>query len=250
LKSLLNLCFHLSLLTPLAFADTPAVATQPPRFVVNTVGNVSAGDQKKVLDALEAGYARVSTDLKTTPEQPFNAYLYASRLGYAWATGNWGASGSAEGPGKLHLMVSQPDGEKPEVVAVHEFAHSVTLKLLLDHAPQPLDVADFDRKFEMFPVWLWEAIAVYEANQFSHPRRLGFISKTSYPSLADLNNRTQGGKIYKAGYTLIECILADHGQDGLIKLILAYGDTKVLGKTSEEFAKSWHDFVVKKYFQD
>jgi hypothetical protein len=247
MKLVSNLCLLLPLLAPLAIAAAPAAATPTPRFVMNAVGNVPAADQQKVLAALEAGYSRVSADLKATPEQPFNVYLYSSGLRYAWATGNWGASGSAEGPAKLHLMATQPDGEKPEVVAIHEFTHSVTLQLLLDHAPQPLDVADFDRKFEKFPVWLWEAIAVYEANQFHRPNRLNFISKTSYPSLADLNNRSSG-KIYKAGYTVIEYILADHGQDGLIKLILACGDTQVLGKTGAEFAKSWHEFVVKKYF--
>lgn len=247
MKLIPSLFLLLQLLAPLAFAAAPDAEAPAPRFVINTGGDVSADDQAKVLAALEGSYGRISAELKTTPEQPFNVYLYSSRLGYAWATGNWGASGSAAGPGKIHLMVTQPDGEKAEVVAVHEFAHSVTIKLLMDHAPQPLDVADFDRKFEKFPVWLWEAIAVYEANQLHHPKRLKFISTTTYPSLAELDNRSQGGKIYKAGYTVIEYILASHGQDGLIKLILAYGDTKVLGKTSEEFAKSWHEFVVKKY---
>ena len=248
MKLFLNLCLLLPSLAPLAFAAAPAAVTQTPHFVMNAVGDVAADDQKKVLDALEASYARISTDLRTTPTQPFNIYFYSGRLAYVRATGNWGASGNAEGPDKLHLMPSSRDGGKAEVVAVHEFAHSVMLKLLLDHEPQPLNIADFDRKFEKFPIWLWEAIAVYEANQFVRPNRLPFISKTAHPSLAELSNRSQGGKIYKVGYTLIEYILADHGQDGLIKLILAYGDTKVLGKTSEEFAKSWHAFVVKKYF--
>ena len=195
---------------------------------MNAVGDTSIEDQKKVIDALESSYARISANLQATPDQPFNVYLYSGWLRYAKATGNWGASGSAEGSGKLHLSASQPDGEKAEVVAVHEFVHSVTLKLLLSHTPQPLNVADFDRKFTKFPVWLWEAIAVYEANQFLHPNRLHFISKTSYPSLADLSNRKQGGKIYKVGYTVIEYILAEHGRDALVKLVLAYGDTNVL----------------------
>lgn len=248
MKPLLNYLLQLSFLAHFAFASDVAIAPQEPRFVMTVNGNVSVDDRKKVLAALETNYARISADLQTTPDQPFNVFLYSGRFAYARATGNWGASGNAEGTGKLHLMPISRDGDKAEIVAVHEFAHSVTLKLLLNHEPQPVDSAQFDRKFEKFPIWLWEAIAVYEADQFVRPKSLRFISPTAYPSLAELNNRSQGGKIYKVGYTIIEYILAEHGRDGLLKLIVAYGDTNVLGKTEEEFAAEWHRFVVKKYF--
>jgi hypothetical protein len=247
MKLLRNLCLPLLFLTPWALANDPGAVGPKSHFVLQVVGEVPVEEQRKVLQALEANYARVGADLKTTPDWPFNIFFYSGRLAYARATGNWGASGNAEGPAKLHLMPSSRDGDKAEVVAVHEFAHSVTLRLLLNQEPLPLDTAKFDRKFEKFPVWLWEAIAVYEARQFVPPKGLRFISRNSYPSLAELNNRSQGGKIYKIGFTVVEYILAEYGQDGLIKLILAYGDTGVLGKTAEEFAQGWHRFVVQKY---
>jgi len=51
-------------------------------------------------------------------------------------------------------------------VAIHEFAHTVTLKILFDHEPQPINSKNFDKKFSTFPIWLLEAISVYEAKQF------------------------------------------------------------------------------------
>lgn len=216
-------------------------------FAVRAVGNVAAADKKKIVDALEACYAQISTNLQTTPARPIEVFIYETRSGYIRATGNRGASGSIEGAGKLHMLQVSRDGDKAETVAVHEFAHAVTLKLLTDHEPQPLDAAKFDKKFKKFPIWLWEAIAVYEAHQFRHPKSLSFITKNSYPSLEELNDRSNG-KIYKAGYCVIEYILSKYGRDGLITLILSHGDVGALKTTKAEFSKGWHDFVINKYF--
>lgn len=244
------LCFvlPLALLSPPAMADEVQGTPAQPRFVMNVIGDVAPAAQRTVLDALESNYARISADLTTTPVQPFNVYFYAGRWAYSNATGNWGASGSIEGTSKLHLLPTSRLGDKAETVAVHEFAHAVVLKLLVDHEAQPLNTANFDSRFAKFPVWLWEAIAVYEAKEFTNPKRLGYITRTTYPSLDELNDRSKGSKAYKVGYTIVEYIRAEYGQDGLIKLILAYGNLEVLKTTKEEFAKGWHGFVVKKYF--
>ncbi len=242
MKLLLTFCLQFSLFTSLAMAEDTAS-----HFVVKTVGDVAAADKKKIVDALEAHYVQISTNLQTTPAQPFEVFIYETRAGYTRATGNWGASGSIEGIAKLHQLQKSRTGDKAETVAVHEFAHAVTLKLLTDHEPKPLDAAKFDKKFKNFPVWLWESIAVYEAHQFTHPQKLPFITKTSYPSLDELSDRSKG-EIYKAGYTVVEYILSKYGREGLITLILAYGDVTALKTTKEEFSKGWHDFVIKKYF--
>ena len=66
------------------------------------------------------------------------------------ATKNFSASGSIEGTSKLHFVEQawgEADGKK---VAVHEFAHTVTLKLLLDREPQPLNAQEFDKRFATF----------------------------------------------------------------------------------------------------
>src|SRR5258706_6306126 len=135
-------------------------------------------------------------------------------------------------------------------VAVHEFAHTVTLKLLIDYEAQPLDSKAFDKKFATFPTWLWEAISVYEAEQLIDPKALPFLNNGSYPSLSELNDRSKGGKIYKVGYSVIEYILYEYGRDKLIELVKNYGSVqKVFAITDEQFCKDWYEFVKRKYLK-
>ena len=98
-------------------------------------------------NALEDNYSRIGNDLKTKPSDNIETNVYAQRWRYIKATGNWSASGSIEGISKLHF-VEQAWGETDNrKVAVHEFAHTVTLKLLLDNEAQPVNSKDFDKKF-------------------------------------------------------------------------------------------------------
>src|ERR1700710_1579702 len=90
-------------------------------------------------DVLESNYLRIGDDLKTTPADNIETNIYAQRWRYIKATGNWSASGNIEGISKLHF-VEQAWGETDsKKVAVHEFAHTVTLKLLLDNETQPVN---------------------------------------------------------------------------------------------------------------
>src|SRR5258706_10638559 len=105
--------------------------------------------------ALESNYARIGNDLKIIPSNNIEVNVYAQRWRYVKATGNWSASGNIEGISKLHF-VEQAWGETvSKNVAVHEFAHTVTLKLLIDNEAQPLDSKAFDKKFATFPTCLW-----------------------------------------------------------------------------------------------
>ena len=200
--------------------------------------------------ALESNYIRIGNDLKTIPSRNIEVNIYAQRWRYVKATGNWSASGNIEGISKLHF-VEQAWGETDsKKVAIHEFAHTVTLKLLIENEPQPLDSKAFDNKFATFPTWLWEAISVYEAVQLIDPKTLPFLSNGSYPNILELNNRSNGGKIYKVGYTLIEYILHQFGQEKLIALIKNYGSiSNVFGVTDDQFCKGWYDFVKQKYLK-
>src|SRR5436309_5380578 len=126
----------------------------------------------ELANALETNYVRIGNDLKTEPSDDIETNIYAQRWRYIKATGNWTASGNIEGISKLHF-VEQAWGESDnKKVAVHEFAHTVTLKLLLDSETQPINSKSFDTKFSTFPTWLWEAISVYEAQQFVDPKTL------------------------------------------------------------------------------
>jgi hypothetical protein len=201
-------------------------------------------------NTLESNYERIGNDLKTQPSGNIETNIYAQRWRYVKATGNWGGSGNIEGISKLHF-VEQAWGESDnKKVAVHEFAHTVTLKLLLDNETQPIDSKRFDKKFLTFPTWLWEAISVYEANQFVDPGTLPYLNNGQYPVISELNDRLKGGKIYSCGYTIIEYILTRYGQDNLIKLIENYGNLKnTFNVTDEQFCKEWYEFVKGKYLK-
>ncbi|MCC6287872.1 MAG: hypothetical protein IT249_08305 [Chitinophagaceae bacterium] len=204
----------------------------------------------ELVNALESNYTRIGNDLKTQPSGNIQTYIYAQRWRYIKATGNWGGSGNIEGISKLHF-VEQAWGESDNnKVAVHEFAHTVTLKLLLDDETQPVDSKSFDKKFSTFPTWLWEAISVYEAKQLVDPKTLPYLNNGQYPSISELNNRLKGGKIYSYGYTIIEYILSRYGQNDFINLIKNYGDLKKsFNITDDQFCKEWYEFVKEKYLK-
>ena len=205
---------------------------------------------KEVGDALEENYARISGNLKTIPSHQTEVNVYAPRWRYIQATGHWGAAGSIEGPSKLH--VAEQPGMEGEIhkIAVHEFTHAVVLKLLLDHENARIDSDSFQAKLSKFPVWLWEAVSVYEAGQFRDPQKFSLFVNGSYPRLDDLNDRSKRLNIYDVGYTLIEYILHQYGNDKLIALIKNYGDLPaVLNVSEKEFSKGWYDFVEDRYLK-
>jgi hypothetical protein len=211
---------------------------------------IDTGTIINLAHALEDNYARIGNDLKTKPADNIKTNIYAQRWRYIKATRNWSASGNIEGISKLHF-VEQAWGEgDSKKVAVHEFSHTVTLKLLLDNGTQPVNSKDFDKKFSTFPIWLWEATSVYEAEQFVDPKTLPYLSNGQYPSLSELNSRLKGGKIYSCGYTIIEYILSKYGRDNLINLIKNYGDLKkTLNASDDQVSKEWYQFVKEKYLK-
>ena len=212
--------------------------------------NIDTTKITELSNALESNYRRIGNDLKTTPAENIEIYIYAHRWRYIKATKNWGGSGNIEGISKLHFVEqawSETDSKK---VAIHEFTHTVTLKLLLDHESKPLNPKNFDNKFSSFPVWLWEGISVYEAQQFVDPRTLSFLNNGKHPNISELNSRLKGGKIYSCGFTIIEYILFKYGQDDLITLVANYGDLKkTLNVTEEQFCNDWYKFVKTKYLK-
>lgn len=113
-----------------------------------------------------------------------------------------------------------------------------------------MDSNVFDKKFSSFPIWLWEAISVYEAQQFVDPSTLSYMDMEHYPSLPELDKRLKGGKIYSCGYTIIEYILFKYGRDGFIRLIKNYGDLEATYHiTDNQFSKDWHEFLIQKYIK-
>jgi hypothetical protein len=227
--------------------STQQFKTQHFTFIFSSsINNTSIND---LAYSLEDNYSRITTDLETIPSPNIETHIYAQRWRYIKATKNWGGSGNIEGTSKLHFVQKAWGENASKKVALHEFAHTVTLKLLLDNESLPLNIKAFDNKFSTFPVWLWEAISVYEAGQFVDPKTLPYLNNGHYAGISELNDRFKGGKIYSCGFTIIEYILSKYGKQNFIKLIKNYGNLEeTFGVKNDEFCRGWRRFITAKYF--
>lgn len=212
--------------------------------------NIDKSKINQLSDALETNYQRIANNLKTSPSNNIEVNIYSQRWRYIKATKNWSGSGNIEGISKMHFVEEAWGENDSKKVAVHEFAHTVTLKLLLNQEQEPVDSKKFDKNFSSFPKWLWEGISVYEAEQFVDPKTLPYLNNEQYPSITELNDRLKGGKIYSCGFTIIEYIIYKYGHDNYIQLIKNYGDLKrTLNISEDQFCKEWHEFAKTKYLK-
>jgi hypothetical protein len=171
---------------------------------------------------LESNYTRIENDLAVTPAPSIEVNIYAHRWRYIKATGNWNASGNIEGISKLHFVNEAWGEAEVQKVAIHEFARTITLKLLLDR----------------------------EAQQFVDPKTLPYFNDGQHPCIDELNSRLMGGKIYSCGYTIIEYILENYGREALISLIKNYGNLQTTLQVSDnDFCNRWYAFVKQKYLK-
>ena len=213
-------------------------------FIVS-MDHPSRDAAESVSNALEAAYQPVARRLETPPAPRIRVNVYRHRWSYVRATGHWTASGNIEGVEMIHLLYR---GSATPQLAVHEFVHTVTLKFLLDREATPLDAEAFDRRFASFPVWLWEAVACYEADQKTDPQDFDSMRSGRFPDLAELSKRSAGGKIYAVGYTIVEFIESRWGHQATLRLIQSYGDTQeALGVDASEFVRLWQEFAETKY---
>jgi hypothetical protein len=101
------------------------------------------------------------------------------------------------------------------------------------------------------PRWLWEAVALYENDEFVNPRSLPYMVSGNYPTLDELNSDYNSGnqQIYSVGYVLLEYIVETWGMDEVIELIKSNGHISlVLGRTESEFEYGWYQYVEQTYF--
>jgi len=100
--------------------------------------SIDSGTIIQLGNALEDNYSRIGYDLETMPSENIETNVYSTRWRYIKATGNWSASGNIEGVSKLHFLQQAWGESDSKKIAVHEFAHTVTLKLLIYNEPQPV----------------------------------------------------------------------------------------------------------------
>jgi hypothetical protein len=116
---------------------------------------------------------------------------------------------------------------------VHEFAHCVSMHVNASIANNPR--------------WLWEAVALYENNEFVDPRLVMALVSGQPPGVARLNG-FDNRDIYDVGFTIGEFIVARWGRDGLLALIRNNGNTSpVTGLTASALMDAWYGFVSSRY---
>lgn len=198
----------------------------------------SGAGLQPIIDSLEENHDRIVADLGVGSMPVVRVKVWASKAGFYREMERLlgvrypGADGYVFGSGEFHVMLVSDVAVK----AVHEFAHVVSLNL--------------NRRFSNNPRWLWEAVAIYEAGQFIHPNRLGYMVDGDYPSMEELDSAygTQGNRIYSVGYLLAEYIVDGWGMGALRDLIMANGDLEeVLGVGAQEFEQGWHTWVEDRY---
>lgn len=128
-------------------------------------------------------------------------------------------------------------GNGTDQIVLHEFCHAVSLIVNPYIANNPR--------------WLWEAVAIYESNEFIEPQTISYLVAGNFPTIAELNIDFNEGnqKIYSVGFLLSEYIITNWDNASYINLIKSNGNIpQTLEVSTQEFEEGWKNFVIEKYF--
>ena len=209
-----------------------AVYEQTEHFEIK--GNPDPDYMKRIAEALESSYDRITTELEATPDQPIQVYVHATQKGLHSALGlldgpKWLRSGHAWGV--LHVA---PKECFDDISAEHAAVHTFLLLLI-----QKINPA--------VPYWLQQAVSTYYAGWMtqekidalhfdfqdfpSFARNHGMLS--SYVSFKEIHG-------YEWGYTVMDYIVKQYGIKQLADFLRKpYDYEGVFGVTEERFWEGW-----------
>ena len=186
---------------------------------------------------LEGEYNRILQDLGVQAMPMVNVSFYSTHEALVAGAGPsagpipaW-ATGLVTAEDQIHLLSPAVAGPYERALSnlVHEFAHCVSLRV--------------NRSIANNPRWLWEAIAIFEANQRVDPRSLSYMVAGQPPTFAQLS-RFDNQLVYDVGFLISQFVIDRWGTDGYRGLLAANGDTqRVLGLTLEDFQREWFRWV-------
>jgi len=224
-----------------AYADAPGTSRSP-----HFVFHYPAQDAPSIVTTaqyLERERARVVDAYKVWDMPRVHVWFYSDHAALEAAAGDvaggvpsW-AYGVVTREDQIHCMSPNltewgPYRRRLKDIA-HEFVHAMTLHM--------------NPRFANNPRWLWESVALYEANQNVDLTDADYLRKGPPPTLAELS-RLSDQRIYELGYTIGEFIVKRWGHAKLKALVLANGDTQgVLGVPLPQFERDWIAFVRKTY---
>lgn len=197
-----------------------------------TLSDIEATDQ-----ILEANIHRIKSDLTVEDLPVITVGVWSDYDNFIQAmeddlgTAYYGATGYIFGMDEIRVFYS----EETPVIALHEISHLVSLHL--------------NNTLSNNPRWLWETVAVYEANQFYHPATLPWMVQGDYPTLEDLNESyTSSNPVYLVGFVLMEFTIETWGPESMIDLILSNGDIPgTLGTSVSKYETDWYYWLEEKY---
>lgn len=180
--------------------------------------------------ALEGNYDRILEDLGLVALPTITGLFYPDQQSFTAATG-FQALGSVQGQNQFSIVASPLQSAS---LPVHEFVHCASLHMNPNLGDNP--------------VWVWEGVAVFEAEDFVTPDSVPCLVEGNFPSLADLESRDGGCTIYQVGYTLMETIVDQWGKEAVRDLIVNNGNVEsALGISESDLLDRWKVFVKTNY---
>lgn len=193
---------------------------------------------KEIADSLENCYPKITSHLQSGDLPIVNVHFYQNitELTKVFPDFPVWAVGQAISVSEIHMISpNDPKQDYQQMIrnTKHEFAHCVSMKI--------------NSTINNNPRWLWESVALYEANLPWDPHMLPYLVSQKPPSLKELNEFSNP-KIYEVGYFIAQFIAETHGSTAMKSLIQNNGNIQDTFKIDdEEFTKQWFAFVKKKY---
>lgn len=193
---------------------------------------------KEIADSLENSYSKITSHLNSGNLPTVNVHFYENiaDLTKVFPDFPTWAVGQATSLTEIHMISpNNPQQDYHNMIrnTKHEFVHCVSIKINSTIANNPR--------------WLWESVALYEANFPWDPHMLTYLVSQEPPSLKELNDFSNP-KIYEVGYFIGQFIVETYGAKTLKSLIQNNGNLKAtLNLDDEEFTKQWFSFIKKKY---
>lgn len=219
-------------------ATNPEEVDESPHFDFLLYDGLNESITSEMSTALASNFERITTDLGVENMPLVTIRLWGDYEHFLTdmvtiiGTRYEGATGYVSNRNEICMYHT---GQNPMTV-VHEFAHLVSMQV--------------NNTIPNNPRWLWEAIAIYESDDFINPSTLPYMVAGNYPTLNELNTdyNSSNNSIYSVGYVLYEYIIETWGRELAIELIVNNGRiVATLGISYEEFESGWYQFIEEKY---
>lgn len=218
----------------------PAENTYTSAHFVFHYTSLDGGNIASMAATVEAEYSRIISDLGATSMPTVSYTFFTDHAAMEAAAApiyvpSWAGGLSTAENRILYMSPNLNPAHYDTGVRgmIHEFSHCVSMHLNAAIANNPR--------------WLWESIALWEAQQFTDPHTLSYMTAHQPPTFDQLNDMNDR-RVYEVGYLIGEFVTTHWSQQTLRELILSNGNTvATLGISRAEFETQWFAFVQGKY---